>query len=184
MKEHSICCTSSEVQAILAGRKTQMRKVVKPQPGSGVRLSVSVQSGLEDGHGREIKCPYAVGDHLWVKEAWVWAGGYVRYAATDDIHELRKVRSPALMPRWASRITLEITDVRVERLWAITEEDAKAEGFSEEWAYLNAIGSSAIIFYTVDAFAAYWSSINAKRPGCTWLDDPWVWVVNFKRVEE
>ncbi|MDR2981151.1 MAG: hypothetical protein LBV12_02765 [Puniceicoccales bacterium] len=81
------------------------------------------------------------------------------------------------MPRWASRITLEVTGIRVERLREISEEDAIAEGVR--------IGMGAMPYFScLDAFKALWDSINGKRPGCSWEANPWVWPVEFRRVEE
>lgn len=117
--------------------------------------------------------------------------GYWRavYAASDpQANEFTEDRGfpwrPSIhMPRWASRITLEVTGVRVERLQEITEDDARAEGIAvlNDTAYSphepegkNAYGSAR------GAFVAYWDSL--AKPGVRWYDNPWVWVVSFKRV--
>jgi hypothetical protein len=98
------------------------------------------------------------------------------------------------MPRWASRLTLEITGVRVERLQAITDEDAKAEGIhcpldpDEFCCGCNTCADSDRTLpithqcNKVSAFAALWNSANSKRPGAAWADNPWVWVIEFQRV--
>lgn len=89
------------------------------------------------------------------------------------------------MPRWASRITLEITDVRVEQLHDISEEDAKAEG---AWGGCTVCGDSEsgdCIEHTpsyIDGFAHMWESINGKKH--PWASNPWVWCIEFKRVEK
>lgn len=85
-------------------------------------------------------------------------------------------RPPIHMPRWASRITLEVTDVRVERLHYLTEEDAQAEGVSP------AETTDGDLSYAL-GFIDLWDSINAKR-GHSWASNPWVWVVTFRRLEE
>lgn len=86
--------------------------------------------------------------------------------------------TPAIhMPRWSSRITLEIEAVRVERLQDITEEDASAEGVWSVWQ------RGVPHHYSRQCFESLWQSINGKRPGHTWLDNPWVWVISFRRVE-
>ena len=77
------------------------------------------------------------------------------------------------MPRWASRILLEVTEVRVQRLQDIQEQDALAEGVTVE---VREIGAK-------QPFKELWQSINSKRPGCDWQSNPWVWCVSFKRVE-
>ena len=87
-----------------------------------------------------------------------------------------KWRPSIYMPRWASRITLEVTSVRVERLQAITEEGAKAEGMG------SVLEGTACPRY-LQAFEKLWESINGNRPGCDWASSPWVWVVQFKRVQ-
>jgi hypothetical protein len=104
--DRPIIFSAPMVLALLAGRKLMTR-----------RLATSPLR----------KC--AAGDQLWVRESFATTDGLIiRYAATDDIHELRK-RKPAIhMPRWASRLTLTVTGVKIERLQEISEEDAKAEG--------------------------------------------------------
>lgn len=174
------------VRAILAGTKTQTRRIIQP---AGI---VKVHEGIaytdrwdeEEGHGwrRDVRCPYGVpGDHLWVKEAWTinncggrvslqesaWPDGWpvssVRYCATDlpfseDPRTYWWNRRPSIfMPRWASRILLEVTEVRVQRLQDITEEDAKAEGFGKLWREINGAGC--------------------------WETNPWVWAVSFRRLK-
>ena len=103
------------------------------------------------------------------------------YRATDPTPELAyedsdgeptvRWKSSIHMPRWASRITLEITDIRVERLQEITEKEAKAEGFFAH------DGMTAVYW-----FSEAWDSLYAKK-GLGWNDNPWVWVLTFRRVE-
>jgi len=200
MKERSIIFGSEMVKAILEGRKTQTRRVIKPQPASGIRFSPFVPGQVEDGHGRELRCPYAV-DRLWVRETWtegynrlliegegddenavsiIYKDGTEIYrpcpAATaehwgdfsldGDLNPIWK--SSMFMPRWASRITLEVVSVRVERLQEISDSDARAEGVLCD---LNCRRP----------FMELWDSINAKR-GYGWDSNPWVWVIEFERV--
>lgn len=159
-------------------------------------------------------CPFGVaGDRLWVREAHgmlaapsMADGVIVAYRASCDGDELDYVdprdgtisrvrmhrwRPSIHMPRWASRLHLEMTEVRVERLQSITREDARAEGPPigvKMPGVLTRDGVSepadVVIFDPVRAFAVLWDSINGKRPDCSWADNPWVWVVGFKRVEE
>ena len=178
------------VRAILDGRKTQTRRVIKPQPSAGVRRSVFVLSGLEDGHGRELRCPYGrPGDTLWVRETWashkymddtkpseftVGAQMLPVWYRADNVQsdERGKWRPSIFMPRWASRITLRFVDVRVETLWDMTVSKMIAEGVAE-------IENNDK--HPLTPFITLWDSINADR-GYAWYTNPWVWVVEFEEV--
>jgi len=165
---------------------------------------------------REI-CPYGQpGDRLWVRETWglarplrdsegvvddelEWSGSIpkadprgkrlmddwcVGYAADGCEGRMR----PSIhMPRWASRLTLEVTGVRVERLQDISEEDALAEGVGA-LSYGGAediwLGDGEDTRDPRVAFRWLWDSINGGRPWRCWDDNPWVWVVEFRRVEQ
>lgn len=141
-------------------------------------------------------CPYGEpGDRLWVKETYAlhhaWdahppsAGGaaskrvWHRADAPDAIDGRGRWRQSIHMPRWASRLTLGVTSVRVERLHDITEDDARAEGvepsYGKGWD-----GQRAQILSARDGFAHLWTSINGSE---SWVANPFVWVVCFKRVE-
>jgi hypothetical protein len=140
-------------------------------------------------------CPYGKpGDRLWVRETfgvppWSKEPGDVAYRAdlTDDMSE-RAVRrlagnstapwTPSIhMPRWASRITLEVTGVRVQRLQDISEEDARAEGVTPSTAACSCDGQCARRHR--DAYALLWDSINGAG---AWAANPWVWCVSFRRL--
>ena len=176
MKERPILFSGPMVRAILDGRKTQTRRVVKPQP-DWIRPRVSDDgiahgycgSGPTDG----IKCPYGtVGDRLWVRESWAKSGEVgdaTEYRADNPDPIGAKWRPSIHMPRWASRIDLEITGIRVERLQEISERDAMAEGCE----YLtNSVARS--------NFVKLWISINGQD---SWSANPWVWVIEFKRIK-
>ncbi|MEY0558022.1 hypothetical protein AB7334_17960 [Providencia rettgeri] len=212
MKERGIIFNSEMVRAILDGRKTQTRRVMKVQPVlNGDRWEV--YSASTDKRNKSIfvvpqgslenNCPYGkVGDRLWVREAW--QGPLVDYAEADKLFKdpepyfkvkycvyradgiaapeytdcddnLRQGWRPSSnMPRWASRITLEITDVRVERLQAASDKDFKAEGYPLDRELTG--GST-------DAFCWFrhlWDSVS--KPDCNFESNPWVWVIEFKRV--
>jgi len=188
MKEHPILFSGPMVRAILDGRKTQTRRVVNPQPKV-------VHDFYPDGtleterlfrNGGRIRCPYGVrGDRLWVRETWADVSA-LRFAQHDfpngvsykadcnaDSLELAKHYgarwTPSIhMPRWASRITLEVVDLAVQPLQTISKQDAIAEGVSE-WED-----------DPKGAFRALWDSINADR--APWDSNPWVWAVTFRRV--
>lgn len=169
------------VRALLDGQKTQTRRVVNVKPDAELHFGAGRYYFLQD-EKKYIHCPFGeVGDRLWVREnfcqypyelnpqpedAWYQADGrkppnFKRW--TPSIH----------MPRWASRITLEITGVRVERLQQISSNDAKAEG-------VDAPGPGKC---WVGQFSYLWDSLNAGR-GFGWDANPWVWVVEFKRVQK
>jgi hypothetical protein len=168
MKERPIIFNSEMVRAILDGRKTQTRRVIKPQPGDIHRDLLRIN----------YHCPYGQpGDHLWVRETFQIDDNYpdmVFYKA-DDLagHISTKWNSPIYMPRCDSRITLEITNRRVERVQDITEEDAMAEG----------VGRIAGLGEYRQCFKNLWDSINKKRD-YGWDTNPYVWVIEFKRISQ
>lgn len=176
MKERPILFSGEMVNAILDGRKTQTRRVVKKQPhGAGEWVLQGINWLFPNVCPYiKLKNPYGViGDRLWVKETWKCVLGNVIYKATPNNRiKTDKYKPSIYMPRWASRINLEITNIRVERLQDITETEAIAEGVS---------GGGSHPDFWVGAFADLWDSINAKR-GYGWDANPWVWVVEFKRI--
>lgn len=214
MAEKPILFSGEMVRAILDGRKTQTRRVIKPafdiKPDARI---VSVDNGKRDiwfANGRYFgSCPYGrPGDLLWVRETWrpFTANGSidaaVQYRADSKIEQVSMTagyinrfpespdnwRPSIFMPRWASRITLEVTAVRVERLQDISEDDAKAEGCDKQFRLNVAdffanknIDFDSISTYS-NGFRSLWDSINAKR-GYGWDVNPFVWVVEFKKVQ-
>lgn len=202
------------VRAILAGTKTQTRRVVKQQitplaDGSswhqfdhrGSNYRMNLRNGTVSQWSPLLQfCPYGQpGDRLWVREAWMdlqgtgierVTGDPSRYAYAADTppgshgDECRKNyglkwRPSIHMPRSASRITLEITSVRVERLQDISEPDAQAEGCALGCMTPTGDDSGSAI-YGPGGYLALWESINGPS---SWEANPWVWVVEFKRVE-
>jgi len=175
MKEKPILFSGEMVRAILAGTKTQTRRVVKAKH---VPFVSNLLGGFLDGKWNQRPMPYGrPGDHLWVRETFATDGAGLLWwrAAGDDQPKVGNWKPSIHMPRWASRITLEITAVRCERLNDISEDDARAEGVVAEppktW------------IYRADYIAAYrtlWESING--PG-SWAQNPWVWVIEFKRIK-
>jgi hypothetical protein len=219
------------VRALLAGTKTQTRRIVKPQPTDYTPGTVAPQRlrGEAPKHERPyfdaysggplwcwwdeydrqgadwIKCPYGVpGDTLWVRETlkrapdlWTYAadGERVGWPARQDL--AGKARDTVVsihMPRNASRITLRVADVRVERLNEITPGDAMAEGITTRlvecadgaernlWFGVPHAGNES----PVEAYADLWDSINNPRGLCPddeplcWAANPWVWAVSFE----
>lgn len=211
MKELPILFSAPMVRAILDGRKAMTRRVIRQQPSAGVRWGFDGWEdghgrALRCPYGQP-------GDRLWVRETWGVADwtedGYpfIKYAATPGRMHLRenipdewsdkvswvwaelsnpknynidgsaadrRWRPSIFMPRWASRITLELTAVRVERVQDISDEDAEREGVDTT--------NSSISGYCRERFRKLWDFINAKR-GYGWDANPWVWVVEFKRVK-
>lgn len=177
MKERPILFSGPMVRAILAGEKTQTRRVVKPQPlhkwGSGVSSlhhSDYFSAHVELPGEREYKwlrCPYGkTGDHLWVRETHlVTAGGAVLYKADHPDLISGYCRPSIHMLRQHSRITLEITGIRIQRLSEISSADGRAEGFD-----------------SLDGFALLWDHIN-KKHGYGWHSNPWVWAIEFRMVK-
>lgn len=176
------------VRAILGGRKTQTRRVVKPQPDSaafGGKPYWNIGGLRLDSDARKpLKCPYGQpGGLLWVRESyWINKSKFFAAYCGGDCPEYEiidagyKKRPSIHMPRAASRLTLEITGIRVERLQDISEHDALAEGiepkgFSSCEEYNKTHETPSL------QFQALWQSINGPD---SWDADPWVWVVEFK----
>jgi hypothetical protein len=214
MKERPILFSAPMVRALLGGTKTQTRRVVTPQPhheprfiDSGLVLrsrkgdqTTSIHSPLIATH-----CPYGMpGDRLYVREAWrtspdansipprdLHDSCAITYEADcEPIAGWGKYRPGMFMPRWASRITLEIVSVRVERLQDISDADAIAEGIERNpeyptlWKRGDIHGDQNIMKSTGFPKLAYrsiWEQINGHE---SWSANPLVWVVEFKRVTQ
>lgn len=177
------------VRAILEGRKTMTRRVVKFKPIGylgWVRNVFTHLFKLADAPLKEMKCPYGVpGDRLWVRETflddgetkdrpqWIYRADNENYPR----HEGQNWKPSIFMPRAASRILLEVTDVRVERLQDITEEDARAEGVEPDVdaGYWKGYIFPGVYDSAKKSFASLWQSINGLG---SWDQNPWVWVVS------
>jgi hypothetical protein len=202
MSERPILFSAPMIRAILADTKTQTRRVLRDQPCklrdfNGGGLSIRVRGSVYQAFSPRcppVRCPYgAPGDRLWVRETFAHvyrdnstpeerAAEDVAYKADGfsvDAYAYGTWKPSIHMPRWASRITLEITEVRVERLQEISEADADAEG-ARDWA----AGQGTPVRDLMEArlqFRALWQSINGPE---SWDANPWVWVVAFRRVEQ
>jgi hypothetical protein len=193
-RERPIVFSPAMVKAIIAGTKTQTRRVIHPQPERWHTVKhqpytlidqPEIWSPLTD-NSENRKFPYGViGDRLWVREPWCQS------EAWDDIHWYRadgeieqqieqrfwsewragKPRwlSPATMPRWISRITLEITDIRAQRVQEISPDDCFCEGIADapELARVR--------------FAELWDSINGEK-GFGWETNCWCWCITFRKI--
>lgn len=225
MKEHPILFSAPMVRAILDGRKTQTRRLVKPQPNPvDPRYAGVVAAAFRQGDfawanksgSRTISCkpngptgwaeensPYGQpGDRLWVRETWMdmlgtgierTTGDRSRYAYRADTppgsygDEARKDyglkwRPSIHMPRAVSRILLEITGVRVERLNDISRDDAMAEGIVYQPDGGFGLADSTHYNFADPRFSyqSLWESINGAG---SWDANPWVWVVEFRRLQ-
>lgn len=211
VRERPILFSGPMVRAILEGRKTMTRRVLRnPDDGVSTTMEDGAPLGCDDsGFWHRRPCPYgAVGGRLWVREAFSYAAtsGYdapddgrwtpdghapcpVWYRATDEGQADGPWRPSIHMPRWASRLTLEITEVRVERLQEISQVDAACEGVEPEVYEYDTGGqdpsgrwlTDTVVDYT-SPFAALWDSLNAER-GFGWDTNPWCWVVGFRVLE-
>lgn len=229
MTEHPILFSGPMVRAILDGRKTMTRRIVRipKHPVTGIHYSESgncedgrpgwFASNVDSGYFEpaecwdesRISCPFGVkGDRLWVRETWGDADGYYQDYENEvpfvtcyraDLSALshtvppepvpswdikswnwakQKWKPSIHMPRWASRLLLEVTSVRVERLQDISEEDAAKEGVKP---FVSAEDGDCWTDGTYrTAFNYLWDKINRER--AAWDSNPWVWVVSFQRV--
>ena len=213
MKERGMIFNGEMVRAILDGRKTQTRRIIKDCTVGRDQISkfIQIEKKFIGCYPEDVPelirvcCPYGVpGDRIWVREAFrvhsratdvatlVYKASE-RNSWTEQTHRVPvavcnkpatpEKWTPSLhMPRWASRILLEITGVRVERLNSISQEDAQAEGLElTGWrpTYSDP-DSGGEVMTPYDNFAQLWESIYGEE---SWKANPWVWVIEFKRVE-
>jgi hypothetical protein len=189
MKERPILFNAEMVNAVRADRKTQTRRIVKscPHPNTervqnfyGETWDWLRYDGLRLG---SFTCPYGkIGDQIWVRETFSETDYRTAYRAdiNDGIHCIVEKWTPSIhMPRSASRIQLEITGVRVERLNDISEEDAAAEGLNLEQMSSNPECGGSYICGQY-GFLNLWESIYGAD---SWKDNPWVWVLEFEQIK-
>lgn len=201
VKERPILFSGPMVRAILDGRKTQTRRVVKLKDSWDVGPNYAGECWPVRKRGNRLvrmPCPYgAVGDRLWVRETWSPCSTFDPSEETGAIYRAEPWRNgvepsikwtPSIhMPRWASRITLEITGVRVERLHDISNSDIVAEGFEATGAaqrmpdgsYAVAGRFEGTVSTLRQLFSMKWTEINGAG---SWAANPWVWVIEFKRL--
>jgi hypothetical protein len=170
------------VKAILDGRKTMTRRVMKPQPEEGAYLHHYEDDGIAFANPCVFhKYRYVVGDRLWVRETFQIVPPNMIFYKTDPENKAKTGWKPSIfMPRCASRITLEITNVRVERLQDISAPDCVNEGINTQGPYDVAIYDE-FSSHSIAQFAYLWDSINSKK--YPWASNPWVFAIEFKRVE-
>nr|WP_284076365.1 hypothetical protein [Herbaspirillum aquaticum] len=188
VKERPILFSAPMVRAILAGDKTQTRRIAKdvrhPDLGN-VYAPGALVLEREPQHVIERACPYGrPGDRLWVRETWGYNPDHpgmpwhACYRADPGMeYDGIKWKPSIHMPRAACRIKLEITGVRVERLQDISDFDAEDEGTRIWAAEVQKNGNK---FSSIrSAWQAMWESINGSD---SWQANPWVWVVEFRRI--
>jgi hypothetical protein len=213
LKELPILFSGDMVRALLDDRKTQTRRVVKPQPPAEAKDVFTFHHPDPRTHfygfdGEALMdwaqpCPYGeVGDRLYVRETWqhsnhplgpydedclvFYRADYLDDPLGPDLERsadgMRRQWRPSIhMPRTASRITLEVTGARVERLQDVSEADAIAEGVTIADRHMNGYCAGAHWPPSIRAYAELWDSLNGQR-GYGWDVNPSVWVVEFKRI--
>lgn len=210
-REIQITMMTSSVQAILAGMKTQTRRPVQPQPHvtidtrdvypheaidarDGRTRQLWYAAGYWPGQSGDIgECPYGVvGDLLWVRETWLSRGDGAAFIYRADhsavdaaglagMYSVRGWRPPWFMPKHAARLWLRVTGVRVQRLQAITADDAMREGYE----HIVAIPESAFSAGRPEPIPWYregWDKMWAKK-WIGWESNPFVWVIDFRHAE-
>lgn len=197
IKERPIPFSRLMVRSILDDRKDQTRRIIKKllRIGFITEFGKSTTPGY-DWHFRDKHmswhdlthqelldlCPKGkIGERLWVKERFAkiddesgYGSSHIEYEASCRYPESIIFSNSMFMPRWASRILLEITNVRVERLQDISEEEAVAEGVNTDKSFPRSMRKSPRFFYE-----KLWQSING--PGA-WDLNPWVWVIEFRKI--
>ena len=201
ISERSIVLSGDSIPAACDKRKTQTRRIIKLtrgfEPGTleldgdGNPVAIWKKSGCL----ASVPCPYGkAGDLLYVKETWHAdktgpGADFVRYKARGDaLHALKRWKSPRFMPKRHARIWLRVVSVRAELLQEISFDDCRAEGVEsdaylakEEWE--ASVAPPGSIRSTVKTeFRVLWDSINGRRDGCAWIDNPFVWVISFERT--
>lgn len=212
-RERPILFNREMVRAVLDGRKTQTRRIMNPQPEfeqgyeapheHEIGIFWKDEESLDSIEHLISLCPYGKpGDELWVRETWqTWCefdhlspgklpeDADIQYPATCD-HWVSKERPSIHMPRWASRIQLKITNVRVERLLDISEQDALAEGIARstrrvlgghETIYKDYVDVGHYFHSPKKSFESLWVSINGPD---SWDSNPYLWVIQFEKIEK
>lgn len=218
VKERPILFSGPMVRAILEGRKTQTRRIVKPQPESmhhdevGYELSMPNCRPLYPDSFCKAYCKFGrVGERLWVRESHaIYRDAFAREKGDEvilyradasaywnmtphnhmeaefnplrDTSDYEPKWTPSIhMPRWASRITLEITAVRVQRLNDLTNADAVAEGMAKSHPSIDKVSQSlGYEDFSRSMFAQLWDSLYFD---CPWESNPWVWVIDFQPLK-
>lgn len=207
MKDIPMIFNTEMVKSLINGSKAATRRHVMPKPDPLLSKCLECKDGWEIGLARyekqmkEIKRPFSIGDIIYVRETFATLGhnDYQEVSPRNrtDIHEIRykasepdgladhqdwEVRGyhwrPSIhMPRWASRLTLKVTNVQIERIQNITEEQSKKEGVPP--SFLNRFGKMPVCPNYKDGFAKLWNSIYND-----WDQNPFVWVIEFEVIHK
>lgn len=214
-KFRPILFNTEMVQAVLEGRKTQTRRIIKPKPEPlEVLIKETNKTRIIEGKFTLCKCPFGeIGDVLWVRETWfstrfdckellsIGYNSHIKYKADNNYDPVKdcvgRSWKPSIhMPKEAARIFLKIKDIRVERLHNISEVDAIAEGIYSDFNpikeknmfrdYLystdRGIASKSSFFESpVNSFFSLWNFTYGEN---SFLQNPWVWVIEFERIEK
>jgi hypothetical protein len=202
-KDKSILFNTEMVKTILEGKKTQTRRIVD-YPKSYIwnnehfkknynfdkmffdnrkNINVAIFKSKDNNYSEWFKCPYQIGQKLWIQETWCYfANNHVIYKADYDNDKCKltkplKWKPSIFMPKEYARIWLEVTNIRVERIRDISNEDACRDGgFIYSTQFINDKN------YGINRFKILWDSINVKR-GYGWDENPWVWVIKFNKIK-
>jgi len=208
MAEHPILFSTEMVKVILKGNKTQTRRIFKDTTEHHSPYNPAYLERWKNDSGWENICPYGkIGDTLWVRETFAYridvdidkerekAKHYLMYKANGgspynhmNWHSYTNWKPSIHMPRWASRINLKITDIRIQKLQDVSENDAFEEGMNKQIAtYLGISTPESQEEFNFTAcrrvFHALWDYINAKR-GYSWESNPWVWCISFRKIDK
>ena len=195
-----IIFSTDSVQGILDNRKSQTRRVIKglgnkwhvdrllgdwhlsePPYIKDGKLYWELQTDVDDSHVFKMNLPHKVGDILWVRETWCPAKRDFFYKADwerNDMGDMWQWKSPMYMPKAAARIFLQVTDMRVERLWNMNVNDFLREGIKPICGISTA---PELVGAYADKYKEIWDKLNAKR-GYPYDSNPWIWVISFERV--
>lgn len=182
-KERPILFSTPMVQAILAGRKTQTRRVVKGEALKFLQPDMFTSEFVANKDN--ALCPYGKpGDLLWVRETWCRVNHNEYLYKANSLGDNLKWKPSIHMPKAAARVWLRVTSVRVERLQDISVSDAINEGIENETGHpygFKIYGQDNITGGSGASFKSLWELINGTE---SWHANPWVWVVEFERVQK
>ena len=196
MSEYPLDLEQHDIRGVLSGRKTQLRLILDWQP-SALATPTMDDDGRwyvanAAGHRTDLQAPWLAGDRVWIREHHATtSGGPLRYLATDDVHELRRVLPPSALSRTFSRLTLEIVRVRIEKIASISPADAKAEGLELDagdppYWHCPELWPRALTAVRIDeaidrppAVASYGKLFDLQHGKGAFDENPWVAVIEF-----
>jgi len=200
MSEYPLDLEQHDVRAILSGTKTQLRLILDLQPNAAAKPFMAPDGSwhIADAAGRltTLNAPWRAGDRIWIREHHATTGGGpIRYLATDDVHELRRVWPPSALSRTFSRLTLVVERIRLEQVASLSQDDVQAEGLEFETAdppfwYYPELWPHALTAVGVEenqprpaAIAAYGKYFDAHHGQGAFDQNPWVAVLEFSAYQ-